>query len=103
MNWYLSNEGHAEGPLPEGRLAELARAGTVGTDTLIWHPGLEEWEPVWKLKPDLVEHLNRGAMAAQAKGTTDRVPLMQTAATAETAKGAPEGVFKRLLGRLKKK
>lgn len=101
MNWYFSVEGHSEGPVNEQKLAELARNGEVGTDTLIWHPGLEEWEPVWKLKPEIVEHLNKKAMAQQAKGTTDRIPVADFAAG--TADGASEGIFKRLIGRLRKK
>jgi GYF domain 2 len=102
MNWYFSVEGHSEGPVTEQKLAELARGGEVGTDTLIWHPGLEEWEPVWKLKPEIVEHLNKKAMAQQAKGTTDRIPIADVAAQAEQG-GVSEGIFKRLMGRLRKK
>lgn len=100
MNWYFSIEGHSQGPVTEQRLAELARSGEVGTDTLIWHPGLEEWEPVWKLKPGIVEHLNKKAMAQQAKGTTDRIPIADVAAPEE---GASEGIFRRIFGKLRKK
>lgn len=102
MNWYFSVEGHSQGPVSEQQLAELARKGDVGTDSLVWHPGLEEWEPVWKLKPEIVEHLNKKAMAQQAKGTTDRISLAAMAAQAEPAVPS-EGIFRRLMGKLKKK
>ncbi|MFZ4764390.1 MAG: DUF4339 domain-containing protein [Roseimicrobium sp.] len=112
MNWYYSSNGHSMGPLTEERLAELARTGEVGTDTLIWHPGLPDWEPVWKLRPAIVEQLNKKAMAEQAKGTTDRVPMpvapitsrISSAEAEERAKaGASPGIFQRLMGRLMKK
>lgn len=101
MNWYFSVDGHSRGPVSEEKLAELARSGEVGTDTLIWHPGLEEWEPVWKLKPGIVEEPDKRVMARQAKGTTDRIPLAEVALPAESE--ASEGVFKRLFGKLRKK
>ena len=103
MNWYYSAEGHSRGPVNEVQLAELARAGEVTTDTLIWHPGLEEWEPVWKLKPGIVEQLNKKAMAQQAKGATERVPVMAAATVERSKPGASPGVFKRLFGKLTKK
>lgn len=102
MNWYFAVEGHSEGPVTEQKLVGLAREGEIGTDTLIWHPGLEEWEPVWKLKPDILEQPNKKVMAQQAKGTTERIPVAETAAPKES-NGASAGIFKRLFGRLKKK
>jgi hypothetical protein len=103
MNWYFALDGHSHGPISEKKLEELARSGEVTTDTLIWHPGLEEWEPVWKLKAEIVEQLNKRAMAQQAKGTTDRVPVADVSADAATADGASEGIFQRFFGKLKKK
>lgn len=112
MNWYYSAEGHSRGPVNEAQLSALARTGEVTTDTLIWHPGLEEWEPVWKLKPGIVEQLNKKAMAQQAKGTTDRVPVgarlitervPDEVATEGAKAGASPGIFKRLFGKLTKK
>jgi hypothetical protein len=103
MNWYFAVDGRSHGPVTEHKLEELARSGEVGTDTLIWHPGLEEWEPVWKLKAEIVEQLNMRAMAQQAKGTTDRVPVADTRAVPTVGEGASEGMFHRLFGKLKKK
>jgi hypothetical protein len=98
VNWYYSAEGHATGPVSEEKLAEMARGGVVTTETLIWHPALTEWEPVWKLKPDIIENLNKSAMARQAKGTTDHIPVAESALPAPPA----AGIFSRLFGRKKK-
>lgn len=77
--WYYSAEGHATGPVTEQELGALASRGVVCTDTLIWEPAMEEWEPVWKLKPGIIEQLNKSAMARQAKGTTDQIPAVEPA------------------------
>ncbi len=106
MKWYYSAEGHATGPVDEQNLAELARSGVVTTDTLIWHSGLTEFEPVWKLKPEIIEHLNKSAMARQAKGATDRIPTQAppaketpVAEATKTEKAAKLGLLGRLFGR----
>ncbi len=107
MNWYYSAEGHATGPLTEQKLGELARSGVVTTDTLIWHSGLAEFEPAWKLKPEIIEHLNKSAMARQAKGATDRIPtqapsakeMPPTAAAPKEEKAAKPGFLGRLFGK----
>ena len=70
----------------------------MGTDTLIWHPGREEWEPVWKLMPQAIEHLNKGALNEPAKGDTERIPLAEAGKIAQVN----ETAFKRLFARLKK-
>lgn len=54
MNWYYAIEGSAHGPVTERSLAELARLGTVGAGTLIWHPELGEWASVSKLRPEIL-------------------------------------------------
>src|SRR5688572_20734853 len=80
MNWFFAVDGHSHGPVTQQKLAELARTGEVGTDTLVWHPGLEEWEPLWKLKADIEGQTNKGVMAQQARGTTERIPVADAAA-----------------------
>ncbi len=99
MNWYYSVEGCSRGPVSQQDLFRLAKEGTVGTDTLIWHPGLEEWDPVWKLLPQAIEHLNKSAMAQQARGETERIPLGEDDKKLERIS---EGMFKRLFARLRK-
>ena len=109
MNWYYSIEGHATGPASEETLVEMAHSGAVTTDTLIWHPALAEWEPVWKLKPDIIKTLNKSAMARQAKGTTDHVLVAAVAlleaprAELPIAPAPSAGFFSRLFGGWKKK
>src|SRR5437667_12350212 len=45
MNWYYASAGKPIGPIPEGELANLFRAGTVKADTLVWHEGMTNWQP----------------------------------------------------------
>jgi uncharacterized RDD family membrane protein YckC len=45
MNWYYVDAGQQAGPVDYAQLAELARNGRVQYDTLVWHEGLENWQP----------------------------------------------------------
>lgn len=52
MNWYFEKEGISQGPLTEALLEErVKKKDGVLAETLIWHPGMEDWEPVAKLRP----------------------------------------------------
>ncbi|MDB6137390.1 MAG: hypothetical protein JWO94_462 [Verrucomicrobiaceae bacterium] len=55
MNWYYEKEGVSQGPCPETEIVALARRHQVVATTLIWHPGLDEWDSVEKLKPEWLE------------------------------------------------
>ncbi|RBP39010.1 uncharacterized protein DUF4339 [Roseimicrobium gellanilyticum] len=106
MNWYYSIEGRAHGPVDDQYLAELASNDTVGGETLIWHPAMSGWEPVWKAKPEIVAHLSNADLAQKARGTTDRIPIAGLEGQGD-GKGeeAPRsgGLFGRLFGRMRKK
>lgn len=45
--------GDRQGPVSEARLRELIREGWVGSDDLVWMPGLADWTPVTEI-PGLV-------------------------------------------------
>ena len=98
LNWYYSVEGRSHGPIKEQDLLRLAQDGAVVTDTLIWHPGREEWEPLWKLMPQAIAHLKKPATSEAPKGDTERIPLGEQGQVAT----ADETMFRRLFARLKK-
>jgi len=50
MNWYYAVDGRQLGPLPEAEMESLVRDGTVGTDTLVWHDGMADWQPYGELQ-----------------------------------------------------
>jgi hypothetical protein len=45
MNWYYVINGQQTGPVTESQLDELARAGTIKSDTLVWAEGMANWLP----------------------------------------------------------
>lgn len=94
MNWYYATEGRSQGPLTESSLKRLAREGVISAGTLVWHPGLEEWEPLAKLKPEIVESLNKGVTARPPDGKSGRIPLPEQGGQ----QAAEAGVLKRLFG-----
>jgi hypothetical protein len=98
MNWYYSVEGRSHGPVNQQDMLRLAKEGVLGTDTLIWHPGLEEWNPVWKLMPQAIEHMKKSSMAQQARGDTERVPVSEQ----DKVEKLSESMFRKLFARLRR-
>jgi uncharacterized RDD family membrane protein YckC len=45
MNWFYVQNGAQAGPVDDAQLDELARAGTVSADSLVWREGMANWEP----------------------------------------------------------
>jgi len=41
----LRQDGKQQGPVPDAELARLIGAGVVTADTLVWHAGMENWQP----------------------------------------------------------
>jgi len=79
-------------------MLRLAKEGVVGTDTLIWHPGLEEWNPIWKLMPQAIEHMKKNSPAQQAHSDTERVPVGEQ----DKMDKLSESMFRKLFARLRK-
>jgi uncharacterized RDD family membrane protein YckC len=46
MTWYYADSGRQVGPIEEIELNRLITAGTVRSDTLVWHEGMPSWEPL---------------------------------------------------------
>src|SRR5687767_12661153 len=45
MTWYFVNAGQQAGPISDIQLDEYIMAGKILPDTLIWHEGMENWQP----------------------------------------------------------
>jgi uncharacterized RDD family membrane protein YckC len=58
MDWHYADAGQQIGPVTEQRLLELASAGSVTPDTLVWHPGMAEWKPFREAGPSVPPPLN---------------------------------------------
>lgn len=65
MQWYYTNEGERKGPVEETALDELALAGVVRDDTLVWHEGMQNWQAHGSLRGP------RSAPAVSAAGLSD--------------------------------
>ena len=67
MNWYFEREGVSSGPVDEGDLILMIRRREVPRDSMIWHPGLDEWLPIAELKPEwlVVPAIGSGGVASK--------------------------------------
>ncbi len=44
MKWYYADQGQQKGPIEESALDELALAGVIHDDTLVWNEGMASWQ-----------------------------------------------------------
>ncbi len=63
MNWHYVKAGQSVGPVSETDLQNLARAGEIQPDTLVWHEGLANWQRAVELQPGLWASTPLGAAA----------------------------------------
>ena len=50
MKWYYADAGRQVGPIPQSDFQALANAGKISSKTLVWHPGMEDWQKYGKVK-----------------------------------------------------
>jgi TM2 domain-containing membrane protein YozV len=48
--WYYSHGGQRLGPVSSEQLKDLAAAGKLGPDDLVWKEGMDDWVPAGKVK-----------------------------------------------------
>ena len=53
MDWFYVANNQQAGPVPEAALDDLLRSGTISGETLVWHSGLAEWQPLRAARPGL--------------------------------------------------
>jgi len=51
MDWHYARHGKQLGPVPESELEALARSGQIDDTTLVWRPGLANWQPYGTVRP----------------------------------------------------
>lgn len=50
MKWYYAEAGRPVGPIQQNDFYELAKAGKISSKTLVWHPGMGDWQKYGKVK-----------------------------------------------------
>ncbi len=55
MNWYYADAGQQKGPVSDMEFTTLIRDGRVNAETLVWKEGQPDWQPLGKVRPDLLE------------------------------------------------
>ena len=45
MDWYYAEGGQSLGPVSDDEFQSLVSSGKIGSDTLVWHDGMEDWLP----------------------------------------------------------
>lgn len=74
--WFYAEQGQQQGPIPEDRMVEMFRSGTLSADTLVWMEGLDEWTPARD-----IENLVPPALSPPPVPTPAPTPPTQRSAT----------------------
>ncbi len=68
MNWYYdAGGGNRQGPITDAALDELAAAGSITPDTLVWCDGMKDWAPLRVARPSAV-----GSSLSSEPSSTER-------------------------------
>lgn len=51
MEWYYALNGQQTGPVDETEFNRLVSTGVIRPDTLVWHSGLAQWQPLATARP----------------------------------------------------
>jgi hypothetical protein len=95
MNWYYVINGQQTGPVTEAQLDELARAGTIKSDTLVWAEGMANWLPYSQARgagvqgqPPIITPMQGGFSGMQASSTDVAKRMVQGPAIGLIVSGA---------------
>ena len=72
MNWFYSEGGAQKGPVDDAAFRALVANGTIRPDSLVWHEGMADWQPLSAAEPGLAPQVvpppPPGSGAAPAAG-----------------------------------
>lgn len=51
MDWYYADSGRQIGPIDDASFQGLVTAGIVRDETLVWRPGMANWQPYQTIRP----------------------------------------------------
>jgi uncharacterized membrane protein YhaH (DUF805 family) len=94
-NWYYALGQERQGPIEEGEVARLAASGVINLQTLVWRPGMEDWQRAMAALPP---HLRPADWPAQdiadapaMPGRSD--PAIATSSTSYQGEGYQGGQY----------
>lgn len=99
-HWFYASPDGQRGPVDETELRRLVAAGDIGPETLVWHAGMADWEPLRDAAPDFAPPLPP-VPGAPRDGADDGPPPAVGPTFAEIkrhARHGPEGNFGTFLG-----
>ena len=53
VHWYYVQDNQQAGPVSDAALSNLAVAGVITSETLLWRPGMQDWQPARIAAPEL--------------------------------------------------
>jgi uncharacterized RDD family membrane protein YckC len=76
MAWFYSAGGEQKGPVEAGEFEALIAAGTIRPETLVWQPGMPNWQPASDARPDLLPPMLPGVPSVPAPMYASETPAL---------------------------
>jgi len=64
MSWFYSAGGEQKGPVEAAEFESLSATGVIRPETLVWQPGMPNWQAAGEARPDLFPPAIPGAISA---------------------------------------
>jgi hypothetical protein len=74
MDWYYAEGQQQRGPVSDADLDNLARAGTIRGDTLVWREGMDNWQAYEQVRLPRMATMPAAGPVAPAAGPVDVPP-----------------------------
>jgi hypothetical protein len=85
--WYYASGGQQRGPVKTAQLKQLATAGELKPEDLVWCDGMPNWAPAGTVKGLLPADASRASDASTSPATAETLPHE----TIDSAKSSPAG------------
>ena len=69
MNWYYAPNNEQLGPIDQAGLDRLVQQGTITPETLVWHEGLTDWQPLAQALPAANAPAAGGILCSECRRT----------------------------------
>lgn len=99
MSWFYSAGGEQKGPVEIAEFESLIASGVIRPETLVWQPGMPNWQSASETRPDLLPPSIPGTLSAGTLSGTLSMPMYAAGPPALTGGRLYGGFWLRLLAR----
>jgi uncharacterized membrane protein len=93
MQWWYADDNKPVGPISDEEFQALVTAGKIGAQTLVWHEGMENWQPYCQVAPGAAGAPAEAAAPAEAPAPSAPVGQMANRDIMAEARASLSGLW----------